>query len=279
VYTRKSRLSKAKRLRLLEHFIAGTTARAAAVLVGMNCNTVNRFCFALRTIVAEEMEKVTPLYRESLYGEVEVGESYFGGRRKSKRGRGAAGKVPVFGTTLDSSIGINVLVLLRQVFHGCALGSLIICYASPFLSIIRLYWPTKRQPTSAKAETRQVAACDSLATINTRIFELRRGEDDALSYRDEGASAVSDATEVAITEEVLICPRVPLGPIHAVRGGEDGAVQTNRNKGAGSVGDTNEVLICPRVPLGPIHTVGGGEDDATFTHRDKGAGSVGDSNK
>ena len=32
-----------------------------------------------------------------LAGEVEVDESYFGGRRKGKRGRGAAGKVPVFG--------------------------------------------------------------------------------------------------------------------------------------------------------------------------------------
>ena len=32
-----------------------------------------------------------------LSGEVEVDESYFGGSRKGKRGRGAAGKVPVFG--------------------------------------------------------------------------------------------------------------------------------------------------------------------------------------
>ena len=30
-------------------------------------------------------------------GEIEVDESYFGGRRKGKRGRGAAGKIPVFG--------------------------------------------------------------------------------------------------------------------------------------------------------------------------------------
>ena len=32
-----------------------------------------------------------------LGGEIEVDESYFGGRRKGKRGRGAAGKIPVFG--------------------------------------------------------------------------------------------------------------------------------------------------------------------------------------
>ena len=34
---------------------------------------------------------------ELLSGEIEVDESYFGGHRKGKRGRGAAGKVPVFG--------------------------------------------------------------------------------------------------------------------------------------------------------------------------------------
>ena len=32
-----------------------------------------------------------------LSGKVEVNESYFGGKRKGRRGRGAAGKVPVFG--------------------------------------------------------------------------------------------------------------------------------------------------------------------------------------
>ena len=30
-------------------------------------------------------------------GEIEVDESYFGGRRKGNRGRGAADKIPVFG--------------------------------------------------------------------------------------------------------------------------------------------------------------------------------------
>jgi len=30
-------------------------------------------------------------------GEIEVDESYFGGKRKGKRGRGATGKIPVFG--------------------------------------------------------------------------------------------------------------------------------------------------------------------------------------
>ena len=35
--------------------------------------------------------------KRPLLGELELDESYFGGRRKGKRGRGAAGKVAVFG--------------------------------------------------------------------------------------------------------------------------------------------------------------------------------------
>jgi transposase len=38
-----------------------------------------------------------PDAQKLLGGEVEIDESYFGGKRKGKRGRGAAGKVTVFG--------------------------------------------------------------------------------------------------------------------------------------------------------------------------------------
>jgi transposase len=92
MYTRQSRLSVQKRARLIEHFIAGTTARAAAQLVGVNRNTAASFYSRLRKVIADEMEKASPVA-----GEVEVDESYFGGVRKGKRGRGATGKVPVFG--------------------------------------------------------------------------------------------------------------------------------------------------------------------------------------
>ena len=92
MYQRKSRLSPWKRDRLLEHFVAGTTARAAADLVGVHRNTAIAFYHRLREVITEELGKASPVS-----GEVEVDESYFGGHRKGKRGRGAAGKVPVFG--------------------------------------------------------------------------------------------------------------------------------------------------------------------------------------
>ena len=89
---RKSRLSWSKQERLIEHFVAGTTARTAASLIGVNKSTAAYYFHRLRELIYEAEEEHTPFS-----GEVEVDESYFGGRRKGKRGRGAKGKVPVFG--------------------------------------------------------------------------------------------------------------------------------------------------------------------------------------
>ena len=89
---RKSRLSTAKQARLIEYFVSGTTARTAAALVGVNKNTAAYYFQRLRMIITQALAKEMPLA-----GAIEVDESYFGGRRKGKRGRGAAGKVPVFG--------------------------------------------------------------------------------------------------------------------------------------------------------------------------------------
>jgi transposase len=90
---RKSRLPKKKIDKLIEHFVAGTTARTAAELIAVNRNTATKFYHKLRKIIAEKVEEEASL----LEGEIEVDEAYFGGRRKGQRGRGAAGKVPVFG--------------------------------------------------------------------------------------------------------------------------------------------------------------------------------------
>ena len=75
----------------MELFVAGSTARAAAQIVGIQANSAIAFFMRLRWLIASNL----PSYE--LSGEVEADESYFGGVRKGKRGRGAAGKVAVFG--------------------------------------------------------------------------------------------------------------------------------------------------------------------------------------
>lgn len=91
LYERKSRLTARQQGRLIEYFVAGATARAAAGLLGIQPNTAARFFLRLRWLIASKL----PSYE--LSGEIEADESYFGGKRKGKRGRGAAGKVAVFG--------------------------------------------------------------------------------------------------------------------------------------------------------------------------------------
>ena len=91
---RKSRLSHYKQDRLIEHFVSGSTALTAASLCCVNRKTSAFFFLRLREIIALELEAES----EAMFGgEIEVDESYFGGKRKGKRGRGAARKVPVFG--------------------------------------------------------------------------------------------------------------------------------------------------------------------------------------
>jgi len=89
---RKSRISIYKQDRLIEHFVSGSTARTAAKLINVNKTTAAYYFHRLREIITLEIQN-----EAMLSGEFEVDESYFGGVRKGKRGRGAAGKVPVFG--------------------------------------------------------------------------------------------------------------------------------------------------------------------------------------
>ena len=89
---RKSRISQKQQAKLVEYFVGGTTARTAAQLAGVNKTTAAYYYHRLRELIYQAIAEAAPFA-----GEIEVDESYFGGHRKGKRGRGAAGKVPVFG--------------------------------------------------------------------------------------------------------------------------------------------------------------------------------------
>jgi transposase len=115
---RKSRLAWLIQRRLIEHFVSGSTARTAASLVGVNKSTAAFYFHRLRQIIAMESEDASPLF-----GEIEVDESYFGGHRKGKRGRGAGGKIPVFGLLKRASrdkreVNLHVLNTLRYMHGG-----------------------------------------------------------------------------------------------------------------------------------------------------------------
>jgi transposase-like protein len=94
--------------RIIRCFCEDIPALSTAVIVGVNRNTVNSYYRMIREAIFHQSLKDCSLDR----GEFELDESYFGAKRiRGKRGRGAAGKTPVFGLLKR---GGNVFVTIIQ---------------------------------------------------------------------------------------------------------------------------------------------------------------------
>ena len=88
------RLSKYRVKKILHHFCVDIPASKTASLLGYNRHTIERYYTLFREHILEYQHQALMPFA----GEVELDESYFGARRvRGKRGRGAAGKTPVFG--------------------------------------------------------------------------------------------------------------------------------------------------------------------------------------
>ena len=93
-FTVYNRLSPRKVASIIRCFCEDITATATYRLVGVSRNTINSYFNEFRLLIFEECLRET----QQEFGEFEVDESYFGAKRiRGKRGRGAAGKTPVFG--------------------------------------------------------------------------------------------------------------------------------------------------------------------------------------
>lgn len=89
-----NRLSRYKIKKILRYFCEEITATQTARLMGLNRKTVNRYFREFR----EAILKASLAETAKETGVFELDESYFGAKRvRGKRGRGAAGKTPVFG--------------------------------------------------------------------------------------------------------------------------------------------------------------------------------------
>ena len=88
------RLSRYKIKRIIFCFAEDITASSASKILHINRNTINAYYNEIREKILQHSLKE----QEKELGEFELDESYFGARRvRGKRGRGAAGKTPVFG--------------------------------------------------------------------------------------------------------------------------------------------------------------------------------------
>ena len=88
------KLRRKDQYKLLEFFVLEVTARSVADMMGIQPNTAALFYHKIRMIIASHLKAKA---KEIFEGEIELDESYFGGVRKGKRGRGAGGKIAVFG--------------------------------------------------------------------------------------------------------------------------------------------------------------------------------------
>ena len=88
------KLKKKVQKELLRFFVLEVTARSAADILGIQPNSAILFYRKIRMAISHHLA----LAADEVFEEpVELDERYFGGRRKGRRGRGAAGKVVVFG--------------------------------------------------------------------------------------------------------------------------------------------------------------------------------------
>lgn len=93
-YLKYSKISEAQFRTILRLFCLEMESAKVAEYIGVNRLTVNRIFDKIRVRIAELCEVESPF----INGEVELDESYFGARRvHGIRGRGAKGKIPVFG--------------------------------------------------------------------------------------------------------------------------------------------------------------------------------------
>ena len=88
------KLNKKVQKELLRFFVLEVTARSAANILGIHPNSAVLFYRKIRMVISHYLALAAD---EVFEGSVELDESYFGGRRKGRRGRSAAGKVVVFG--------------------------------------------------------------------------------------------------------------------------------------------------------------------------------------
>jgi transposase len=104
---RRSRLSDEQTERLLEHFVAGTPARASAALAGVNRNTARLFYHRMRELIAQRLEQASPFQ-----GGAVAAASHFSGAGGNEGQRRSTASAPMFG--LIESGGKIYTILLRD---------------------------------------------------------------------------------------------------------------------------------------------------------------------
>jgi len=115
-YMNRSRISEAKFRQVVRLFSLDIEAKKTAILTGLNRNSVNALYSKIRIRIAQDCQQGNPLGK----GEIELDESYFGPKRvRGRRGRGAGGKIPVFGMLKREG------KVYTQVIKNCSIAEIV----------------------------------------------------------------------------------------------------------------------------------------------------------
>ena len=118
-----NRLSDFKIKKIIGCFVEDLPASKTSNLLHINRNTINSYFNEFRVKILHYLEH----HKENFSGEIELDESYFGAKRiRGKRGRGAAGKTPVFGLLKrDSFVYVPVPNCLKQSLIAIIKGNIL----------------------------------------------------------------------------------------------------------------------------------------------------------
>jgi transposase len=141
--------TRRRRWELLKAFCLAATAHHAARTLRCHYATAYAAYRRFRTTLAQMASQE----KRKLLGELELDESYFGGRRKGKRGRGAVGKVAVFGILERAGRVFTVVVpdctketLMAKIRASTVKGS--VFYTDEFLSYNEVHSHGKHVPVN-----------------------------------------------------------------------------------------------------------------------------------
>ena len=90
---RKSRISKVKQQKLLEHFVAGTASRCTAEIVGVDHKSASYYFHRLREVIDYQLKQETLNF---LDGKIDIDESQFHEKIRIPNSNRTGGKIPVF---------------------------------------------------------------------------------------------------------------------------------------------------------------------------------------
>ena len=156
-YIKVTHISERKTREIIRLFSLDIEAKKTAELTGVSRPTINRFYNTFRERIVDICEAESPFVN----GEIELDESYFGARRvRGKRGRGAAGKIPVFGMLKRGD------KVYTQIVKNCS--------ASQLLPIIR-----GKADTGAVIYTDGFKTYDGLADFGyKKHYRVKHGENE-----------------------------------------------------------------------------------------------------